>query len=131
MNDAMRRDILERAAGRCEYCRLPLALDPLMWHVDHVVPRQHGGLSVLANLAAACCRCNRGKGTNLTGIDPVTGSLTRLFDPRNQSWAERFRFEGPQIVGVSPTGRVTVLLMNMNDAPRLLLRATLMAEGDM
>ncbi|MCC6362714.1 MAG: HNH endonuclease [Bryobacterales bacterium] len=46
-------------------------------HVEHVVPRQHGGTDEISNLALACHRCNLQNGLNLTGIDPVTGEVNR------------------------------------------------------
>jgi hypothetical protein len=45
------------------------------------VAQQHHGGSDEVNLALACHFCNRHKGPNLTGIDPTTGELTRLFNP--------------------------------------------------
>ena len=75
MSPALRQTVRLRAGGRCEYCRLPDWLDYLdPFHLEHVRPRQHGGNDDLENLAWACSRCNRRKGTNLAAIDPDTGS---------------------------------------------------------
>ena len=51
-------------------------------HIEHIVARQHGGLSRLDNLALACWNCNLKKGPNLSGIDPTTGLVVALFNPR-------------------------------------------------
>lgn len=55
---------------------------PFTFSVDHIVARQHGGPTVLENLALACLHCNRHKGPNIAGTDPSTGEIVRLFHPR-------------------------------------------------
>jgi hypothetical protein len=44
----------------------------------------------LTNLALTCGGCNLRKGINLAGIDPETGDVTALFDPRKDIWADYF-----------------------------------------
>lgn len=129
MNAALRASVRRRARFRCEYCRLPEAVLDVPLHVEHIVARQHGGDDSLNNLALACDRCNLCKGPNLTGIDPETGSLVRLFHPRQQRWAEHFRAVGPRIEGISAIGRATVHLLQMNVLRRTQLRDWLMANG--
>ncbi len=74
---ALRRFVEERAHQRCEYGRLPMSVAFLRPHeVDHVSALKHGGATDEANLALACWRCNRHKGTDLTSFDPQTGELT-------------------------------------------------------
>ena len=51
-------------------------------HLEHIIARQQSGETVLENLAWTCHRCNRHKGPNLTGIDPMTQEITPLFHPR-------------------------------------------------
>jgi hypothetical protein len=92
------------------------------FHIEHVVPRQHGGSSDPKNLALACHHCNLHKGPNLTGIDPDTGRLEPLFHPRRQEWDEHFAMDGANVVGRTPTGRVTVRVLAMNAPPRVELR---------
>jgi 5-methylcytosine-specific restriction endonuclease McrA len=82
MDAELRQFVRTRAAYQCEYCRLPQEFSELRFHIEHIVPRQHGGADHLDNLALACPDCNLRKGPNLTGIDPQTGEVTRLFDPR-------------------------------------------------
>jgi hypothetical protein len=60
------------------------------FHVEHIVPRKHGGGDDLQNLCLACPDCNFRKGSDLTSIDPETGAVTRLFDPRTQDWNQHF-----------------------------------------
>ena len=54
-----------------------------------------------------------------------------LFHPRRDEWSQHFRFEGPYIEGITPTGRATVRLLTLNDARRLELRVELIARGEL
>jgi hypothetical protein len=69
------------------------------------------------------------KGLDLTGIDPASGQVERLFNPRTQTWSEHFELRGPLIVGLTPTGRTTVRVLSKNAGQRLQLRAVLIAHG--
>jgi hypothetical protein len=112
---AIRRQIRERAGNRCEYCHLPQAAAPLVpFHVEHIIAIQHGGSDEPANLALACFHCNLHKGPNIAGIDPDTGELVALFDPRNQTWTDHFEQFGSSIVGQTTIGRATVAVLAMN-----------------
>ncbi len=98
----LRRSVTERAGFRCEYCLLPAASAFFPHEVDHIVAEKHGGATTEANLAYTCWRCNRHKGSDLTTFDPLTGELTRLFNPRGQIWAEHFAVEGARLAGLTP-----------------------------
>jgi hypothetical protein len=121
---ALRGLVRRRAQERCEYCRLPqVAARFAQFHIEHIVPRQHGGTDDPENLALACFQCNVRKGPNLSGIDPDTGQVVTLFNPRRQSWDEHFAQRGDSIVGLSPTGRATVNLLQMNTSARREIRS--------
>ncbi len=126
MDRAVRDLVRARAARRCEYCRLQHDLVPLVaFHVEHIVPRQHGGGDDPENLALACFHCNLHKGPNLTGIDPDTTAIVALFNPRRQSWDEHFSMDGAVVGGAPPVGRATVRVLGMNAATRIELRTEL------
>ena len=75
---------------------------------------------------------NAFKGPNLTSVDPDSGEIVPLFNPRQDRWEENFRSEGGEIVGITATGRATVRLLNMNAPRRVELReAWLEAEGEL
>jgi len=97
--------------------------------VDHVIAEKHGGATELDNLALACWRCNRHKGTDLTSIDPETGAITPLFNPRTQQWHDHFRLHGAVIEPLTPEGRATVALLQLNRPDRVEEREVLMAKG--
>jgi hypothetical protein len=115
--------MLERAGHRCEYCRLSVEDSPLAaLQVEHIIPRKHGGDDSPSNLACACIACNLCKGSDLTGVDPATGAVTRLYDLRQQSWEQHFRCDGIYIRDVTDVGRTTVRVLRMNSEDRLLVR---------
>ena len=120
MNAALRELVWDRANRRCEYCRIHQDDDPFFnFHVEHIVPRQHGGDTVEDNLALSCHHCNLHKGPNLTGIDPVSRAITPLFNPRTQLWADHFVLHGVVVVaGRTAVRRATVRVMAMNDRVR-------------
>ena len=125
----LRQLIRERAGNRCEYCRVPQVVLRTALQMEHIVARQHLGGSAEDNLALACDRCNLHKGPNLSGIDPDSGEIARLFDPRRDTWNEHFELRGDEILGRSPIGRATVQLLQFNTETRMRLRAVVVASG--
>ena len=130
MESASRILVRTRAGNCCEYCLLPQDDCSLTHHIEHIIPRQHGGNDDPGNLALACHRCNLRKGPNLTGIDPVTGEIAPLFNPRGDRWPDHFQFRGSVIEGTSAIGRTTVKLLSMNDARRIERRELLARSPD-
>ena len=131
MDELLARRVRRRAGNACEYCHLPAAVHPTPFEIEHVIPRQHGGATVFANLAYACLRCNRHKGPNVSGILKI-GSCMRLvalFNPRSQAWDRHFRWRGPYLVGKTAVGRVTIRVLAINDPLRVAVRAALMDDG--
>ncbi len=123
MDRRIRDNVRRRAGDMCEYCRLPQGATPLIsFHVDHTIAQQHGGGSGLEDLALACDRCNAYKGPNLASIDEESGELASLFNPRTDAWSDHFRFRGSDIIGLTPVGRATARLLNMNALRRRQLR---------
>ena len=58
---ALRAAVLGRAHGRCQMCGTTVEEDGIKLEVDHKVPRNWGGGTVLDNLQALCQDCNGGK----------------------------------------------------------------------
>ena len=116
---ALRREVRERAKERCEYCLLAESqvFDP--HEPDHLIALQHGGETSSANLALACFDCNRFKGTNIASLDPLTGELVALFNPRTHSWSEHFQLKSFRIIPLTATGRATERLLRLNLPRRL------------
>jgi hypothetical protein len=120
----LRRLVRSPAGDRCEYCGLRQEADPFFrFHVEHVIALQHGGPTVPENLALSCHHCNLHKGPNLSGIDPESGAMVALFNPRLQQWEEHFALRGRTIQGLTETGRATVVVLAMNAPGRRDLRS--------
>jgi 5-methylcytosine-specific restriction endonuclease McrA len=67
---ALRRLVIERAGGRCEYCLYPQQASFLTFEVEHIISEKHDGPTESDNLALACPFCNSHKGTDLGALDP-------------------------------------------------------------
>ena len=115
-----RREIYEQAGGCCEYCRIPEDVRLSKFQIDHIIPLKHGGKDSSHNLCLSCAPCNRYKGAAVAAIDPLTGEATKLFNPRQQNWSEHFQVNpDASLSGLTPEGRATVLVLRMNEAPRV------------
>ncbi len=121
--------VRQLAAGHCEYCPLPQKATSLPFEIDHVIARKHGGRTIATNLALACWYCNSFKGPNISGIDPQTRKLTRLFHPRRHKWTHHFRYAGAVLIGRTAIGRTTIRVLQINCDDALILRQSLIAEG--
>ncbi len=119
----LRRDVVHRAANRCEYCRLSQAGQEARFHLDHIIPEVRGGLTSSANLALACVSCSLRKGARQTVVDPATKASAKLFNPRLQRWDQHFVWKECRIEGKTPTGRATVEALKMNRVLALAIRA--------
>ena len=129
MDEALAVIVRERANDCCEYCQLPQPFSSTRFQIDHIIAEQHGGGTHAWNLALACLADNNHKGSNLAGIDPKTGKRAWLFNPRRQKWSRHFRWHGPILIGHTPVGRATSVVLAINLPHRVAPRATLIAEG--
>jgi hypothetical protein len=96
---------------------------------DHIIATKHRGQSTIDNLALACFDCNRFKGSDIASIDPDSGALTQLFDPRKQEWTEHFSIAGGLISPRTAIGRVTVIVLKLNLQSRVEVREILASVG--
>jgi len=117
-----RRQVIQRAEDRCEYCGLSQSGQEAIFHVDHVVPVTAGGTAALDNLALACVSCSLRKGARQQALDPQTGKGVPLFHPRCEVWGHHFRWDGVRILGLTPTGRATAASLSMNRPLALAIR---------
>ncbi len=126
---ALRELVRHRAGGRCEYCLLHEEDGFFPHEIDHVVARKHEGPTRKDNLAWSCFPCNNLKGSDLASIDPETGRVVRLFNPRRQRWSQHFRLDGAVILPLTPQGRATVNLLQLNHPERVRRREWLIQAG--
>jgi HNH endonuclease len=123
------RLVWQRAEECCEYCRMHQQSEGLTFEIYHIISQKHRGPSTASNLALSCFYCNSYKGTDIAARDRVTRKLAPLFNPRRHKWSRHFRWEGGYLVGRTPIGRVTVVLLKINNPNRVKLREGLIEEG--
>jgi 5-methylcytosine-specific restriction endonuclease McrA len=88
--EAVRRRVLRRAQGRCEYCGLSQEGQEATFHIDHIIPRASDGRTAPENLALDCVSCSLRKAARQTAINPQSGTEVSLYNPRRDSWHEHF-----------------------------------------
>ena len=117
ISETVRQQVFDRANHRCEYCGTSRRLIGMPLVIDHIIPQARGGSDSQDNLAAACYRCNEFKGAKTDSIDPTSGLLVPLFNPRIQIWKEHFAWAngGTHIIGLTPIGRSTVVALRVNN----------------
>lgn len=111
-----KRSVVERAQKRCEYCQCRSDHATETFAIEHVIPVSRGGNDEVTNLALACSGCNSRKYNKLEAVDPASGELVPLFNPRFQRWEEHFAWskDYTQIIGLTATGRATIVALQMN-----------------
>ena len=57
------------------------------------------------------------------------GEVVRLFNPRFDRWIDHFEWHGAILEGLTPIGRVTVLVLEINQRLRVIHRQALIDEG--
>lgn len=118
---------------------MPVVGVSIVWFINRIpilrfisttsLAEKHGGSASPDNLALSCMPCNRRIGSDISSIDPITGKTTPFFNPRIQDWSSHFSLNGVEIVGLTPEGRATVHLLQLNADERLLEREELIAAG--
>jgi hypothetical protein len=112
----LRRRISAEARHCCGYCLTSSRIIGPLLEIDHLLPESRGGTSDEANLWLACPMCNSHKSDRTEAIDPETGLIVSFFNPRRDHWSDHFVWieDGTVIDGITPTGRATVVALNMN-----------------
>ncbi len=127
----LKRLVIERAEETCEYClsQARFALGSFVF--EHIVPLSRGGETIAENLALACQGCNNYKYIKIEGLDPISAQLAPLYHPREMLWSEHFAWSDDTtlIVGLTPTGRATIVTLRMNREGLVNLRRVLRMTG--
>ena len=127
---ALRRQVIDRAKERCEYCLILEGFTFAPHEVDHIIAEKHGGTTALENLALSCSLCNKHKGSDIASIDPETRAIIPLYHPRQDRWHEHFQLsDESEIKPLTAKGRVTVQLLQLNRRERVEERQLLMQAG--
>lgn len=90
----LRRFVVERAQGCCEYCLIHNDDAYLVHEVDHIISEKHRGITHETNLCLCCFDCNRAKGSDIGSFDLGTNLYTPLYHPRRCSGESIFAWKG-------------------------------------
>ncbi|WP_445250916.1 HNH endonuclease [Microcoleus sp. OTE_8_concoct_300] len=124
----LRRLVIERSSGHCEYCLIHQDISIYSHEVDQIIALKHGGQTRADNLALSCLSCNRYKGSDLATIDPINDEIVPLFNPRRQVWDEHFLLNEARIEGITQIGQATSRLLKLNAPNRILERQVLINQ---
>ena len=120
---ALRRLVMDRARGYCEYCRSSgrFALESM--EIEHIMPVSRGGETVADNLALACHGCNNHKQSRTEGIDSVSQASISLYHPREMEWNEHFAWSEDKTtaIGLTAIGKVTIEACETESIPSVRL----------
>jgi hypothetical protein len=114
--DELRRQIDETDRRRCCYCLTAEANSGIRLTYDHLVPVSKGGVTIFENVCLACSACNQYKAHATHAVDPITGEIVPLFNPRTQRWSDHFNWstDTTRVEGSTPIGRATVIALRLN-----------------
>jgi hypothetical protein len=128
----LQRQVRDRFVNCCAYCRTAEELTVAIFEFEHIVPRSAGGATAFENLCLACPTCNRYKSDLVSAPDPLTQTEVALFHPQQHSWLEHFAWneDATQIVGLTPTGRATIVALKMNRQQMIRVRQMWVAMSE-
>jgi hypothetical protein len=128
----LRRQVIARAQGRCEYCRAPEEFSLDTFTVDHIQPIADAGSDELENLAFACHNCNNRKQDDRTVLDAQTGEYVPLYHPRNDAWNDHFQWseDALSVLPLTAVGRVTIARLQLNRRGAVNIRRALLALSE-
>jgi HNH endonuclease len=117
--EAIDRRVREAARHRCGYCLSPQHLVMARLEIEHIIPLAKGGTDDEKNLWLVCPICNGHKSDKTEAVDPESGTMAALFNPRTQIWSEHFSWtdDGLRVVGKTPVGRATVDALHLDNDP--------------
>lgn len=115
ISENLKKKIRQQAKNRCGYCLLPQSLNPSLLEIEHVLATANGGTDDEENLWLACRLCNGYKGVQMNAVDPKTKKKVQIFNPRRQNWNEHFEWNFENIIGKTPCGRATVVVLKLNN----------------
>jgi hypothetical protein len=131
ISEEARRQVREQANDRCGYCQSLQKYVMGILEIEHIMPKSAGGLDEEDNLWLACRPCNSYKGTQFQARDPMTKRNVKLFNPRKQKWSRHFEWinNGTHILGITATGRATVLALQLNNSYSVIVRKAWVSVG--
>ena len=124
--------VIKRANGRCEYCHSWAHNAIHTFPIDHILPLDKEGETILENLAYSCGGYNGFKSYKITAIDPLTKNEVSIFNPRVHKWKTHFAWSNNylEVIGLTPIGRATIVLLKLNRKGLLNIRKLTIESGE-
>jgi hypothetical protein len=127
----LRERVAEKSGYRCGYCLTSRLVSGSTMELDHLRLYSKGGPTDEFNLWLACRECNSARSDRTTAFDPSGKELVPLFNPRDHVWSEHFQWAlgGRLIIGITATGRASVVALNLNREHLIESRSLWIAAG--
>ncbi len=128
---SLRQRLRITANYRCGYCQTQERVSGVPLTIEHLFPVALGGTDDELNLWLSCRLCNEAKSMLIEAIDTITGGVAPLFNPRLQLWSQHFVWDSfnTQMLGLTPTGRATILTLDLNSTFRISSRILWVEAG--
>ncbi len=120
--DSLKKQVIERANNRCEYCLQADVFAYISHQIDHIISIKHGGQNNFDNLAYACFQCNINKGSDIGTMLLPDRTFIRLYNPRSDIWQDHFEIANGVIYAKTTIGQATIKVLDFNDVDRILER---------
>lgn len=132
ISEKTREEVRNRAGRCCEYCLSQEFFSPSSFSIEHIIPKSKGGTNAPDNLALACMGCNNHKYNKTQHLDPASQTEVAIYHPRRQAWQKHFAWNDDltRVVGLTPTGRATIICLQLNRQELINLRSLLVAFGE-
>ncbi len=124
ISENLRNQIADNDKGQCCYCKTNAANSGIPMTHDHIKPISKSGENTFENICLACRSCNEFKSDLVEAIDPLSGEITSLFNPRIQKWSDHFVWssDATRIEGLTTIGRATITCLRMNNSVIIVAR---------
>ncbi|BAY83845.1 HNH endonuclease [Calothrix parasitica NIES-267] len=115
--ETLKNKILNNDKRRCCYCLTSEVNSGIPMSYDHIKPISKGGKTNFNNLCLACRSCNEFKSDITEAVDPSTGEIVPIFNPRRQSWFDNFQWspDSTKVEGLTAIGRATIVTLRINN----------------
>ena len=132
ISPSTRKTVEKRANYLCEYCLSPQDFSTQSHSIEHILPKIKKGSDEPENLALACQGCNGYKSDKTKAVDPVTKTISPLYNPRKDIWEKHFTWSDDYLerIGTTVKGRATVSLLKLNRQGVINLRKVLISYGE-
>jgi 5-methylcytosine-specific restriction endonuclease McrA len=122
ISESLKKNVVQRANGCCEYCLMGNDISFIPHQIDHIISLKHEGDTSLSNLAYACFSCNNNKGSDIGTMLLPNKIFIRLFNPRIDIWLDHFETENGVIYAKTDIAHATIKVLKMNDIDRIIER---------